>query len=148
VTINCWFAQVISGQSLSTNHGSNVYVEVEVVGIPTDTVKGKTRQSQRNAFNPIWNEEFNYRVSPKIPGCFLARFESCECPVGFFQRNSLCQIYGMGFQLSEPPSTASCPTPLSQKRLPTLEASISSGQRSRSRILVYLYTNERGNDWH
>jgi phosphatidylinositol phospholipase C epsilon len=60
---------VISGQSLSTNHGSNVYVEVEVVGIPTDTVKGKTRQSQRNAFNPIWNEEFNYRVSFREIAC-------------------------------------------------------------------------------
>jgi hypothetical protein len=54
---------------LSTNHGSNVYVEVEVVGIPTDTVKGKTRQSQRNAFNPIWNEEFNYRVSFREIAC-------------------------------------------------------------------------------
>lgn len=49
--------QVISGQFLSDRKVS-IYVEVDMFGLPVDTRrKYRTRTSQGNSFNPVWDEE-------------------------------------------------------------------------------------------
>lgn len=37
-------------------------VEVEVIGIPCDCAKEKTKTFNRNALNPIWNEDFMFHI--------------------------------------------------------------------------------------
>jgi len=54
---------VVSGQYVSqSNLGSSVYVEVEVIGIPVDCAKQKTKTIPRNAINPIWNDAFFFQI--------------------------------------------------------------------------------------
>lgn len=54
---------IVSGQYVSpTNLLGSTYVEVELVGIPIDCAKHKTKVIQNNALNPIWNEKFCYQV--------------------------------------------------------------------------------------
>ena len=51
-------SQVISGQFL-TERRVGVYVEVEMFGLPVDTRRKalRTKTSQNNAINPVWDEE-------------------------------------------------------------------------------------------
>lgn len=58
--------QIISGQYVSTNHTASTYIEVEVIGIPVDCVKHKTKVVSRNALNPIWNDLFSFQVSQQL----------------------------------------------------------------------------------
>lgn len=61
--------QVISGQFLS-DRKVGIYVEVDMFGLPVDTRrKYRTRPSQGNSFNPVWDEEpFDFpKVSPSTP---------------------------------------------------------------------------------
>ncbi|XP_076173797.1 1-phosphatidylinositol 4,5-bisphosphate phosphodiesterase epsilon-1 isoform X3 [Ptiloglossa arizonensis] len=54
---------IVSGQYVSpTNFVASTYVEVELVGIPIDCAKHKTKMIQNNALNPIWNEKFCFQV--------------------------------------------------------------------------------------
>ncbi|XP_071517355.1 1-phosphatidylinositol 4,5-bisphosphate phosphodiesterase epsilon-1-like isoform X2 [Panulirus ornatus] len=54
---------VISGQYVCQNNfQGSPQVEVEILGIPVDCNKFKTKTIQRNSFNPIWNDSFNIRV--------------------------------------------------------------------------------------
>ena len=54
---------VIAGQYVCLNHfQGSPQVEVELMGIPVDCVKFKTKVVQRNSFNPIWNDTFNIRI--------------------------------------------------------------------------------------
>ncbi|KAK7070498.1 1-phosphatidylinositol 4,5-bisphosphate phosphodiesterase epsilon-1 [Halocaridina rubra] len=54
---------IISGQYVcSNNFQGSPQVEVEILGIPVDCIKFKTKPIPRNSFNPIWNETFNIRV--------------------------------------------------------------------------------------
>lgn len=54
---------VLSGQYVCQNNlTASTYVEVEVVGIPVDCNKQKTKVIQRNALNPIWNDTFFFQV--------------------------------------------------------------------------------------
>lgn len=62
--------QVISGQFLS-DRKVGIYVEVDMFGLPVDTRrKYRTRTSQGNSFNPVWDEEpFDFpKVSPRPAG--------------------------------------------------------------------------------
>lgn len=48
---------MISGQFLS-DRKVGIYVEVDMFGLPVDTRrKYRTRTSQGNSFNPVWEEE-------------------------------------------------------------------------------------------
>jgi phosphatidylinositol phospholipase C epsilon len=38
------------------------FIEIELIGIPCDCAKEKTKALNRNALNPIWNEEFTFHV--------------------------------------------------------------------------------------
>ncbi|KAI6175418.1 Phosphoinositide phospholipase C [Aphelenchoides bicaudatus] len=38
------------------------YVSVELFGIPIDESKSRTRAIRNNGFNPVWNEQFEYRI--------------------------------------------------------------------------------------
>lgn len=50
-------SQIISGQFLSDKR-IGIYVEVDMFGLPVDTKrKFRTRTSQGNSFNPVWDEE-------------------------------------------------------------------------------------------
>lgn len=42
---------------------SSTFVEIEILGIPCDCAKEKTKTCNKNALNPIWNEEFVFDVS-------------------------------------------------------------------------------------
>lgn len=54
---------VISGQYVyQTNLTASVLVEVEMIGIPADAAKHKTKVVQRNALNPIWNDTFFFQI--------------------------------------------------------------------------------------
>lgn len=54
---------IVSGQYVSQSTVNlSTYVEVEVIGIPADCNKQKTKIVQKNALNPIWNEMFRFRV--------------------------------------------------------------------------------------
>ncbi|KAF2901192.1 hypothetical protein ILUMI_04995 [Ignelater luminosus] len=54
---------VVSGQYVSqSNVNMSTYVEVEIIGIPVDCNKQKTKIIQKNALNPIWNDTFHFRV--------------------------------------------------------------------------------------
>lgn len=58
ITIN-----VISGQFIAPSSVNlNTYVEVEIIGIPIDCNKQKSKIIQKNALNPIWNDSFRFRV--------------------------------------------------------------------------------------
>lgn len=49
--------QIISGQFLSDKR-VGIFVEVDMFGLPVDTKrKFRTRTSQGNSFNPVWDEE-------------------------------------------------------------------------------------------
>ncbi|XP_069959980.1 1-phosphatidylinositol 4,5-bisphosphate phosphodiesterase epsilon-1 isoform X3 [Cherax quadricarinatus] len=55
--------EVISGQYVCQNNfQGSPQVEVEILGIPVDCNKFKTKVIQRNSFNPIWNDSFTIRV--------------------------------------------------------------------------------------
>lgn len=55
---------VVSGQYLNQNNLlSSPYIEIEIIGIPGDCCKRRTKAIMRNAFNPIWNETFYFRVN-------------------------------------------------------------------------------------
>lgn len=60
---------MISGQFLS-DRKVGIYVEVDMFGLPVDTRrKYRTRTSQGNSFNPVWDEEpFDFpKVSQWLP---------------------------------------------------------------------------------
>ena len=55
---------IVSGQYLNQNNLlCSPYIEIEIIGIPGDCCKRKTKAIMRNAFNPIWNETFYFRVN-------------------------------------------------------------------------------------
>ncbi|XP_077870240.1 1-phosphatidylinositol 4,5-bisphosphate phosphodiesterase epsilon-1-like [Saccoglossus kowalevskii] len=63
--MNLWAVNltVISGQWVCpNNHTGSPSVEVEILGIPVDCARGKTKVIHRNAVNPIWNEAFTFQV--------------------------------------------------------------------------------------
>jgi hypothetical protein len=41
---------------------TNICIEIEILGIPCDCAKEKTKTFNKNALNPIWNEEFSFNV--------------------------------------------------------------------------------------
>ena len=54
---------IVSGQYVSpSNLSAGTYVEIELVGIPIDCAKHKTKVIVNNALNPIWNEKFCFQV--------------------------------------------------------------------------------------
>lgn len=55
---------IVSGQYLNQNNLlCNPCIEIEIIGIPGDCCKRKTKPIMKNAFNPIWNETFYFRVN-------------------------------------------------------------------------------------
>ncbi|KAI1229713.1 1-phosphatidylinositol 4 [Lamprotornis superbus] len=57
IVANTLRVQVLSGQFLSERR-CGVFVELEVFGLPVDTRRRfRTRTSQGNPFNPVWDEE-------------------------------------------------------------------------------------------
>ncbi|XP_069363743.1 1-phosphatidylinositol 4,5-bisphosphate phosphodiesterase epsilon-1-like isoform X2 [Maniola hyperantus] len=74
---------VISGQYVAENVYSfyNAYVEVEILGVPADCKKIKTRVARRNALNPIWNETFTFKVN--FPELALVRFEVYDADTNY-----------------------------------------------------------------
>ncbi|XP_071091113.1 1-phosphatidylinositol 4,5-bisphosphate phosphodiesterase epsilon-1-like [Haliotis cracherodii] len=53
---------IISGQYVCPNHTASTQVEVEIIGIPVDCAKQKTKVIAKNALNPIWNDVFTFQV--------------------------------------------------------------------------------------
>jgi len=60
----CFCISIVSGQFLSPNGGTraNVYVEIEIIGIPSDSIKRKSKTIFCNSMNPVWDETFTYNV--------------------------------------------------------------------------------------
>uniref|UniRef100_A0A8C2QZ05 Phosphoinositide phospholipase C n=1 Tax=Capra hircus TaxID=9925 RepID=A0A8C2QZ05_CAPHI len=82
LTFDLWppasLTSVISGQFLS-DRKVGIYVEVDMFGLPVDTRrKYRTRTSQGNSFNPVWDEEpfdFPKVVLPTLASLRIAAFE-------------------------------------------------------------------------
>ncbi|XP_051819836.1 1-phosphatidylinositol 4,5-bisphosphate phosphodiesterase beta-3 isoform X2 [Antechinus flavipes] len=78
IVANALRVKVISGQFLSDRKVS-IYVEVDLFGLPADTRrKYRTRPSQGNSFNPVWDEEpfdFPKVVLPTLASLRVAAFE-------------------------------------------------------------------------
>ncbi|KAG8564218.1 hypothetical protein GDO81_016371 [Engystomops pustulosus] len=70
--------KIISGQFLSDKR-VGIYVEVDMFGLPVDTKrKFRTKTSQGNSFNPVWDEEpfiFHKVVLPTLASLRIAVFE-------------------------------------------------------------------------
>ncbi|XP_069064007.1 1-phosphatidylinositol 4,5-bisphosphate phosphodiesterase beta-3 [Pleurodeles waltl] len=70
--------KIISGQFLSDKK-VGIYVEVDMFGLPIDTKrKYRTRTSQGNSFNPVWDEEcfvFQKVVLPTLASLRIGVFE-------------------------------------------------------------------------
>ncbi|VVD02835.1 unnamed protein product [Leptidea sinapis] len=56
--------RVVSGQYVAECVFSfyNVYVHVEVAGVPADCCRARTGVARRNALNPVWDETFHFKV--------------------------------------------------------------------------------------
>ncbi|XP_028163423.1 1-phosphatidylinositol 4,5-bisphosphate phosphodiesterase epsilon-1-like, partial [Ostrinia furnacalis] len=74
---------VISGQYVAENVYSfyNAFVEVEVLGVPADCRKIRTKVARRNALNPIWNETFNFKIN--FPELAFVRFEVYDADTNY-----------------------------------------------------------------
>ncbi|CAD5218892.1 unnamed protein product [Bursaphelenchus okinawaensis] len=48
------------------------YVSLEVFGIPGDEYKAKTKAIRNNGFNPVWNEDFTFKI--KCPELAMIKF--------------------------------------------------------------------------
>ncbi|KAL7672307.1 hypothetical protein ACOME3_007196 [Neoechinorhynchus agilis] len=70
--------KIISGQYLTqgAQYDASVHVEVDISGVPIDCTVKKTKSSNRNSLNPIWQEEFYYRIS--VPDLCFIRFQVVE----------------------------------------------------------------------
>ncbi|XP_054849207.1 1-phosphatidylinositol 4,5-bisphosphate phosphodiesterase beta-3 [Eublepharis macularius] len=78
IVANTIKVKIISGQFLSDKR-VGIYVEVDMFGLPVDTKrKFRTRTSQGNSFNPVWDEEpfvFHKVVLPTLASLRIAVFE-------------------------------------------------------------------------
>ncbi|XP_077615711.1 1-phosphatidylinositol 4,5-bisphosphate phosphodiesterase beta-3 [Crocuta crocuta] len=78
IVANALRVKVISGQFLS-DRKVGIYVEVDMFGLPVDTRRRyRTRTSQGNSFNPVWDEEpfdFPKVVLPTLASLRVAAFE-------------------------------------------------------------------------
>uniref|UniRef100_A0AAY4CBN9 1-phosphatidylinositol 4,5-bisphosphate phosphodiesterase n=1 Tax=Denticeps clupeoides TaxID=299321 RepID=A0AAY4CBN9_9TELE len=79
IVANTLSVKIISGQFL-TDKKVGVYVEIDMFGLPVDTRRKafKTKTSQGNAINPVWDEEpivFKKVVLPTLSSLRLAVFE-------------------------------------------------------------------------
>ncbi|XP_012580766.1 PREDICTED: 1-phosphatidylinositol 4,5-bisphosphate phosphodiesterase beta-3 [Condylura cristata] len=78
IVANALRVKVISGQFLS-DRKVGIYVEVDMFGLPVDTRRRyRTRTSQGNSFNPVWDEEpfdFPKVVLPTLASLRIAAFE-------------------------------------------------------------------------
>uniref|UniRef100_A0A1I7W479 Phosphoinositide phospholipase C n=1 Tax=Loa loa TaxID=7209 RepID=A0A1I7W479_LOALO len=55
---------IISGQHVCPNqHSASTYVEVEIIGIPADCAKEKSKTVSRNSVNPIWKHTSTFRIA-------------------------------------------------------------------------------------
>lgn len=55
--------QLISGQYVCPNNlQASPHVEIQLLSIPSECVKHKSKIIQRNAVNPVWNEQFTFQV--------------------------------------------------------------------------------------
>jgi phosphatidylinositol phospholipase C epsilon len=64
---------VVSGQYVcQQEYAASPVVEVEVLGIPTDCYKFKTKMSPRNSLNPIWEDTFEIEI--QLPELAFLRF--------------------------------------------------------------------------
>ena len=70
--------QLISGQYVCPhNNSASPLVEIELIGIPADCAKHKSKMIQRNALNPIWNEVYHFQVRKLI---VFTRWDwDCNC---------------------------------------------------------------------
>ncbi|XP_052436661.1 1-phosphatidylinositol 4,5-bisphosphate phosphodiesterase beta-1-like [Carassius gibelio] len=79
IIANTLSVKIISGQFL-TDKKVGVYVEIDMFGLPVDTRRKalKTKTSQSNAINPVWDEEpivFKKVVLPTLASLRIAVYE-------------------------------------------------------------------------
>ncbi|KAJ8703779.1 hypothetical protein PYW07_013073 [Mythimna separata] len=74
---------VISGQYVAENVYSfyNAFVEVEILGVPADCKKIRTKVARKNALNPIWNETFNFKIN--FPELAFLRFDIFDADTNY-----------------------------------------------------------------
>jgi phosphatidylinositol phospholipase C delta len=82
--------KIISAQQLPKARGgiSNTVIDpsidVEIIGMSSDNAKFRTRAISSNGFNPVWKEEFTFKVG--LPEMAFLRFQvqDSSSPIGSF----------------------------------------------------------------
>lgn len=55
--------QIVSGQNVCpSNSTGSPCIEIDVLGMPVDSCHFRTKPIHRNTLNPMWNEQFMFRV--------------------------------------------------------------------------------------
>ncbi|XP_053623157.1 1-phosphatidylinositol 4,5-bisphosphate phosphodiesterase epsilon-1-like isoform X2 [Plodia interpunctella] len=74
---------VLSGQYVAENIYSfyNAFVEVEILGVPADCRKIRTRVARRNALNPVWGDTFGFKIN--FPELAFVRFEVYDADTNY-----------------------------------------------------------------
>jgi hypothetical protein len=82
--------KIISAQQLPKARGSisntviDPSVDVEIIGVSSDNAKYRTRAISSNGFNPVWKQEFSFKIETPEMAFLRFQVQDSSSPVGSF----------------------------------------------------------------